>query len=56
MPVLSDPGSSTLYSYATGGVGLPYVVLLDRGAVVELSSGATTRDFDRLLEGADSGE
>ncbi len=36
LPVVADPGSSTMYSYATGGsVGLPFTALLDRGVVVE---------------------
>lgn len=42
MPVLSDPGGAFMYSHVTGStVGLPYVVLLDRGAVIDQLGWAT---------------
>ena len=50
MPVISDPGSTTMWSYANGGsVGLPYMVLLDRGAVVEEIGNPQISDLDALL-------
>jgi len=45
MPVVADAGSSTLYSYATGGsIGLPFTVLIDRGVVVESTSYPSSAD------------
>lgn len=49
MPVLSDPGSATLYSFATGSIGLPYTVLIDRGVVVASTNYPNTGDMDELL-------
>lgn len=49
MPVLADPGSSTLYSYASGGVGLPFTVLLDRGVVVESTNYPSSSDALSLV-------
>ena len=36
IPVVADAGSTTMWSYASGGgsVGLPFAVLIDRGVVV----------------------
>lgn len=49
MPVLAD-ANSVLYDFATGGsVGLPYTVLLDRGAVVDSVATASVGDMDELL-------
>lgn len=53
-PVLLDDG--TIYnSFATATgestIGLPLMVLLDRGLVVQLSEGATTDDATALLDG-----
>lgn len=51
MPVLSD-AESVVYQFATGGsIGLPYTVLLDRGAVVESVGTASVGDMDSLLGG-----
>jgi hypothetical protein len=50
MPVLADPGSSTLYSFATGSIGLPYTVLLDRGVVVESTNYPSSSDALSLLQ------
>jgi hypothetical protein len=42
MPVVSDPNSSVMWSFATGGsVGLPYTVLIDQGMVVETVGGGS---------------
>ncbi len=50
MPVISDPGSSTMYSYATGGsVYLPFTVLVDKGAVVKKIDNVDISDLDALL-------
>lgn len=50
MPVISDPGSNTMYSYATGGtVYLPFIVLLDKGVVVKEIGDAGISDLDALL-------
>jgi hypothetical protein len=49
LPVLADAGSSTLYSYATGGsIGLPFTVLLDRGVVVESTNYPSSGDAINL--------
>ncbi|MSP56359.1 MAG: hypothetical protein EXR69_12265 [Myxococcales bacterium] len=51
MPVLAD-AESIIYSFATGGsIGLPYSVLLDRGAVVDEVGTASVSDMDDLLGG-----
>ena len=51
MPVLSDPNSSTMWSFASGqgSVGLPYTILIDHGAVIESTNYPTTADLDALL-------
>jgi len=49
MPVISDPSSSTMWSFASGSVGLPYTVLLDKGAVVVSANHPTEADIDQLL-------
>ena len=49
MPVLADPQSTTLYSFASGGVGLPFTVLLDRGVVVESTNYPTSSDALSLV-------
>jgi len=49
MPVLADAGSSVLYTYASGSIGLPYTVLLDRGVVVESVGSASVGEMDDLL-------
>jgi peroxiredoxin len=49
MPVLADEGESVLYSYATGSIGLPYTVLLDRGVVVDSVGSASVGEMDDLL-------
>lgn len=49
MPVLSDPGSSVLYSFASGSIGLPFTVLIDRGVVVADANYPSTGDMDALL-------
>lgn len=51
MPVLAD-AESVVYQFTTGGsFGLPYTVLLDRGAVVESVGSASVGDMDSLLGG-----
>jgi hypothetical protein len=50
MPVVADAGSSTLYSYATGGsIGLPFTALLDRGVLVESVEYPSAQDAINLL-------
>jgi hypothetical protein len=49
MPVLADPQSTTLYSFASGSVGLPFTVLLDRGVVVESTNYPTSSDALSLV-------
>lgn len=49
IPVVSDPGSSVLYRYASGSIGLPYKVLIDRGVVIE-SINASDSELSALLE------
>ncbi len=50
MPVVADAGSSTLYSYATGGsIGLPFTALLDRGVLVESVDYPSAQDAINLL-------
>lgn len=49
MPVIADPGSSTLYQYATGSIGLPFTVLLDRGVVLESADYPAISQADELL-------
>lgn len=49
IPVVADAGSGVLYSYATGGVGLPYKVLIDRGMVITHVGDATDADVEALL-------
>ncbi len=50
MPVVADAGSSTLYSYATGGsIGLPFTALLDRGVLVESVEYPGAQDAINLL-------
>ena len=51
IPVVADPGSGTMYSYATGGsVGLPFTVLLDRGVVVESTDYPSGEDAAALAQ------
>ncbi len=49
MPVLSDVGEGVVYSFASGSIGLPYTVLIDRGEVVSIVGTASTSDMDTLL-------
>lgn len=51
MPVISDPGSATMWSYASGqgSVGLPFIVLVDQGAVVKEIGYPQVSDLDALL-------
>jgi hypothetical protein len=49
MPVLADAGSQMLYSFATGGVGLPYIVVVDRGMVVHSVGNGNLTEMDELL-------
>ncbi len=52
LPVVADPGASTMYSYATGGsIGLPFTVLLDRGVVVESTNYPSGEDAAALARG-----
>ncbi len=50
LPVVADPAWGVTYTYATGSIGLPFMVLLDRGAVVEKTGSVSTADIDALLE------
>ena len=50
LPVLADPNSTTLWTYASGGsVGLPFTVVLDRGMVVHSTNYPTAADAIALL-------
>ena len=49
MPVLADEGEQMLYSFATGSIGLPYTVLIDRGMVVTSVGSASVSEMDELL-------
>jgi hypothetical protein len=49
MPVLADPNYDALMEYANGSIGLPYTVVLDKGAVLVEKATASTSDLDRLL-------
>ena len=50
MPVLADDGSAMLYSYASGSVGLPYTMVIDRGMVIDGNVGtAPVSQMDDLL-------
>lgn len=49
MPVLADTGDAVLYSYASGGIGLPYTMLIDRGVVVTSVGSASVSQMDELL-------
>ncbi len=45
MPVVSDPGSAYMWAIHGGNsIGLPYMVLLDRGAVIDTKEYATVQD------------
>ncbi len=50
-PVVADAGSTTMWSYASGGgsVGLPFAVLIDRGVVVNDVTFPTPEDAIGLL-------
>lgn len=48
MPVLSD-AEEVVYDFASGSIGLPYTVLLDRGEVVSNVGSASFADMDELL-------
>ena len=50
LPVVADPSFGTAYTYATGGMALPYMVLLDRGMVVSKTGTVSAQDVDALLE------
>jgi len=50
MPVLSDAGEAGLYSFATGSIGLPFTVLLDKGAVVVDANSPSVSKMDELLD------
>jgi thiol-disulfide isomerase/thioredoxin len=53
IPVVHDPGGQTMWSFVpqgSGSVGLPFPVLLDRGAVVADVDGPTQSDIDALLQ------
>ena len=49
-PVLADPGSATMNSYATGSasIGLPFSVVYDKGVIVEVTQ-AGESDFTALF-------
>lgn len=51
LPVVSDPGSTTMWSYlgGRGTVDLPAPVLIDRGAVVASTNYPTDADIDALI-------
>ncbi len=52
MPVLADPGSTILYSYAEGmsSIGLPFTVVVDRGVVIDsIASGSQMSVASDLL-------
>jgi hypothetical protein len=49
MPVLADTGKSMFGSFAPGGGGLPYTVLVDRGMVVTTVATASVSEMDELL-------
>ena len=52
MPVLSDPGGAFMWSHiSTGSVGLPYVVLMDKGVVIDQTEYATIDDAVALGKG-----
>ncbi len=49
MPVVSDEGSSYLDAHTSGSIGLPYMMLLNRGAVIDdMGNGITVGDAERL--------
>lgn len=51
LPVVSDPGSATMWTYlgGNGTVGLPAPVLIDRGSVVASTNYPTDADIDALI-------
>lgn len=49
-PVVTDPGSSTMYRYASGSVGLPFTVLIDRGVVVESLDSPSSSDVADFMQ------
>ncbi len=49
MPVLADKNSQVLASYAQGSIGLPYIVVLDRGVVVKKIGDGTESYATSLL-------
>lgn len=50
MPVLSDADEAGLNGFATGGIGLPYTVLLDKGGVVVDANSPSISAMDELLD------
>ncbi len=51
MPVVSDPGAAWLTSHiTTSSYGLPYVVLLDKGVVIDTLEWATVEEAVELAE------
>lgn len=51
MPVLSDPNGAWVTSHiTTSSYGLPYVVLLDQGVVIDTLEWATVEDAVELAE------
>ncbi len=58
MPVLSDPGGAFMWSHIEdSGVGLPYVVLLDKGIVIDTLVWATVDDaVDLAADNAEPAE
>ncbi len=51
MPVLADPGATTMWNFADGqsSVGLPFTVLIDHGVVSDTNY-PDERDWDRILD------
>lgn len=49
VPVLADEGQQVISSYANGEIGLPYIVVMDRGVVIEKIGDGTERDAEKLL-------
>lgn len=50
IPVLADKGEQVVASYAQGSIGLPYVVVLDRGVVVKKVGDGTESYAEGLLK------
>ncbi|MFN7144603.1 MAG: peroxiredoxin family protein [Myxococcota bacterium] len=48
MPVLADPNGATMWSFGADG-GLPFMVLFDRGMVIENTGYLSESDIEALL-------